>query len=378
MQEVENLIQEVSKQLNEFNAAHENKSLSERFNIFEMLGVETDERKICRFLWKILSPSEALKYDFLSREFFLKSFIKKVLKLDIPDDELEKAEVFREYPIENGRRIDIVIRSKSKMFRLFIPIEVKIWAWDLNEQCKDYYEEAKKYSDDAKIFYLTPNGKLPSPESSNGVPAESMKCISFENDIYDWISYCIGQPEVITNAPLREVLLQFAATVKKFTEQAKEEKLKMEVAKFISQSDNLKVAGEIVSALGTALQMRLFETVEKMLKEYAPVKGKGLYYADESCKTFEIFYNNSENDDIKPGVRFDVENFKVYVGEFTLQGSKWGMYNKVGLNGHDVDFKKVDHLCELCDEGNMKKFAGNCAEKIKEYLENVNSSQQNA
>ena len=77
-----------------------------------------------------------------------------MLGLDIPDYKLEKAEVCREYTTQNGRRIDIVIRSKSKMFRLFIPIEVKIWARDINEQCKDYYEEAKKYDDDAKIFYL--------------------------------------------------------------------------------------------------------------------------------------------------------------------------------------------------------------------------------
>lgn len=187
MLEPKDLLQEVSKLSKEFYAAHEQKGIIERFNVFEILGVETDERKICRFLCEILSPAKALRNGFLSRDFFLKSFVKKVLGLDISDDELEKAEVCREYTIENGRRIDIVIRSKG----LFIPIEVKIRAWDLNEQCKDYYNEAKKYDADAKIFYLTPNGKQPSPESSDGVPAESMKCISFEDDIYDWIS-CVG------------------------------------------------------------------------------------------------------------------------------------------------------------------------------------------
>ena len=202
----------------------------------------------------------AIRNGFQSRGFFLKSFVKKVLGLNIPDYKLEEAEVFREYTIENGRRIDIVIRSEG----LFIPIEVKIWSGDRNEQCKDYYDEAKKHDADAKIFYLTPSGKLPSPESSDGVPAESMKCVSFENDIYDWISYCIGQPEVISNVLLREVLMQFAATIKKFTEQTKEEKLTMEIANIINQStENLKTAGEIVSALGTALQTRLFDTVKK-------------------------------------------------------------------------------------------------------------------
>lgn len=381
MRESKDLLQEVSRLSEEFYATHEKKGMIERFNVFKILDVETDERKICRFLCGILSPAEALGNGFLSREFFLKSFVKKVLKLDIPDYKLEKAEVCREYLTENGRKIDIVIRSKA--FRLFIPIEVKIWAWDLNRQCRDYYDEAKKHDADAKIFYLTPNGKLPSPESADGVPTENMKCISFENDIYDWISYCICQSEVIRNAPLREVLLQFAATVKKFTEHTKEEQLKMEIAELIGKStENLKAAGEIISALGTVLQTRLFEFVEKMLeKAYTPiipVKGKGLHYTDESCIKRGLFYHNQKSDDTKAGIIFDVEGCYAYIGEFTLQGRKWGNFEKGGINGHSVNFNNVDHLCELCDEENMKKFAGNCAEKIRKYLENINSSQQNA
>jgi len=379
MQEVENLLQKVSDKLKEFDAVQENKRITEHFNIFEILGVETDERKICRFLCEILSPAKAFRNGFIEREFFLKSFVKKVLDLDIPDYKLEKAEVCIECPTENWRRIDIVIRSKG----LFIPIEVKIWARDLNEQCKNYYDEAKKYDVDAKIFYLTPNGNLPSPKSSDGIPAENMKCISFENDIYDWISYCIGQPGVIRNAPLREVLLQFAATIKKFTEQTKEEKLTMEIANMINQStENLKAAGEIVSALRTALQTKLFETIEKMLeKKYKP-ENNDFYYKDPSKAVRGLFYHNYEHDDTKPGVLFDVEDWYggtwAFIGYFTLDGRKWGNFDKGGMNGHSVDFRNIDHLCELCDEENMKKFAGNCAKKINEYLEKVNSYQQNA
>ena len=379
MQEIEKLLQEVSKLSKEFDAVHENKI--EQFNVFDILDIETDERKICRFLCEIISPAKALRNGFLERDFFLKSFVKKVLKLDIPDYKLEKAEVCREYITENGRRIDIVIRSEKES--LFIPIEVKIWAWDLNRQCKDYYDEAKKHDADAKIFYLTPNGKLPSPESADGVPTENMKCISFENDIYDWISYCIGQSEVIRNAPIREVLLQFAATVKKFTDQTMEEQLKMEIAELIGKStENLKAAGEIISALGTVLQTRLFEFVEKMLeKEYKP-ENTDFYYKNQFKGARGLFYHNGEHDNATPGVRFDVEYWYgglwAFIGEFTLQGSKWGNNGRCGVNGHYVDFSNVEHLCELCDEENMKKFAGNCAEKIREYLKNVNSSQQNA
>lgn len=373
---MENLLQKVSEHLKEFDAEHKSKSLIERFNVFESLNVETDEKKICRFLWEILSPSKALRNGFLSREFFLKSFVKKVLGVDIPDYELERTEVYREYTTENGRRIDLVIRS----FRTFIPIEVKIGAMDLNEQCKDYYDEARKYSKDTKIYYLTPDGRLPSPESSNGIPAKNMKCISFENDIYDWISYCIGQSEVIRNAPLREVLLQFATTVKKFTEQTTEEKLKMEIAEIINQSSqNLKAAGEIVSALGTVLQTRLFETVEKMLEQEYKPENIDFYYKTQSKGGRGLFYHNREHDNAKPGVRFDVEDWYrgtcAFIGEFTLQGRKWGQYEKGKFDesADDVDFRKIEHLCRLCDEKTMTQFARYCADTIKQYLDSVNS-----
>ena len=382
MQEVEHLLKEVSRQLKEFDAVHENKRVTEHFNVFEALGVEADERKICRFLCKILE-----------REFFLKSFVRKVLELDIPDYKLEQAEVYIEYYTQNGRKIDIVIRINSK--KLFIPIEVKIWAWDLNEQCKDYYEEAKKYDDDAKIFYLTPDGHAPSPESSYGVPAEDMKCISFKNDIYDWISYCIGQPEVIRNAPLREVLLQFAETVKKFTEQqTKEEKLKMEIAEFIRESpENMKAALHILAAKGeiiAKLRTDFFKAVEEAMKaekEAMVDDNSTLYYGIDKRRTGDyfagLFYAPSKKegkyDDTKPGVRLDIDNGLAYIGVFTPRegkNGKWGNFIDCTLsNGKFPNFKNPnDALFELCDESVMKDFAEKCAREIKSYLKELETA----
>ena len=158
----------------------------------------------------------------------------------------------------------------------------------------------------------------------------------------------------------------------------------MEIAELISQSpENMKAASKIISALGTALKTRLFESVEKILLEegYKP-ENNDFYYKNQAKEAPGLFYSNSEHDSAKPGVRFDVEEYRgtwAYVGEFTLQSNKWGNYIiKCGLNGHDVNFTTIWQLCELCDEENMKKFAGNCAERIKEYLQNINSSQQNA
>ena len=89
-----------------------------------------------------------------------------------------------------------------------------------------------------------------------------------------------------------------------------------------------------------------------------PVKDKGLYYGDETCIRWVLFYHNQKSDDAKAGVMFDVEGCYAYIGEFTLQCSKWGNWEKCGMNGHYVDFRNADHLCELCDEDNMKKSTG--------------------
>lgn len=395
MQEIEKLLQEISKLSKEFYAAHENKSTIERFNVFEILNVETDEKRICRFLCEILSPARALRNGFLSRDFFLKSFLEKVLGLDIPDYKLEKAEVYREYITENGRRIDIVIRSKA--FRLFIPIEVKIWASDLNNQCKDYYDEAKKHDADARIFYLTPNGKLPSPESSDGVPAENMKCISFENDIYDWISYCISQSEVISNIPLREVLLQFAATVKNLTEQTKEEKLKMEIAELIRKSpDNLEAAvkiQEVTTQVVDSIRTDFFQSVEREMREKYK---KESFMQDNTALDYRhngsrrtntnfwagLFYvpNEAEYNPENFGARLDIENGIANIGEFKLEGegSKWGKWHECAI---DEDGKEIPNfkypnetLCKLADPDTMKAFAEKCAREINSYLEELENA----
>ena len=65
-------------------------------------------------------------------------------------DELATARVYREYMIDENRRIDLVIETNRK----FIPIEVKIFATDQPEQCFDYYQEAKQHMAEPVLFYF--------------------------------------------------------------------------------------------------------------------------------------------------------------------------------------------------------------------------------
>ena len=367
------LLNKVSEKMQYFNSQY--KDSGEKFNIFKILDVETRETKICRFLWQILSPSES-HYQGI---FFLKSFIKNVLGLNISDDELQKANIFREYTTENGRRIDILIRTS----RHVIPIEVKIYAWDLKAQCRDYYEYAQKFyenKNDAKIFYLTPDGHKPSPESSCNVP---VKCISFESDIYNWISYCIAQPEIIRNPPICEVLRQFAEVVKKFTGEM-EDKLKMSITELITSSpENMRAANEIYSNMKIALKnlrVKFFELVEEKMRvekniESDKSSGEIYYKIDTRNGNYfgGLFYYAKDNDKAKPGARLDMEHGIAYIGAFILETGKWINDHECTLdNGLTPNFQTPnDALFELCKDNEMEKFAEKCKNEIINCLDEL-------
>ncbi len=115
---------------------------------------------------------------------YLKEFFRTVLHEDVSDEILKDARVYKEYPITNDRRIDIVISYRGG----FIPIEVKINADDQRSQCYDYYHFAYVKDKETYIVYLTKTGYKPSAYSLTGelgdkLNDEKVRCISFNKDI---------------------------------------------------------------------------------------------------------------------------------------------------------------------------------------------------
>lgn len=168
------------------------------YNIFQVLKIEDKEVLICRFLGDLLNPKGSHGCGIL----FLKRFFKQLTPEAVSETELENAEVVLEEHTDKNRRIDIVIHLSTEVY----PIEVKIWAGDQDEQLYDYWEYCKKLNAH-KIYYLTPTGWKPSEKSVKGLPRDSIKCLSFQDDIMKWLGECepIDAPEV-------------RATVKQFKE----------------------------------------------------------------------------------------------------------------------------------------------------------------
>lgn len=150
------------------------------FNIFRVLGVQTKEVIICRFIAELLDPNGTHE---MGKEP-LAAFFENVLKEKAPDG-IGNARIETEEPIDKERRVDIAIHIGNKVF----PLEVKIWAGDQDSQLFDYYSYYKKKKSIDKIYYLTPYGWKPSQTSVQSLDPANVKCISFVEDILAWLNH---------------------------------------------------------------------------------------------------------------------------------------------------------------------------------------------
>lgn len=199
MQNLINLLSKLSISLNDKNKHNES---TDSFNIFNVLGVQSKEVILCRFIGELLNPKG--NHDLGTVP--LKLFFRYVLKEELSDEEAQKATVVLEDKIDDNRRVDIAIFIGNKVF----PIEAKVWAIDQNAQLYDYYIYYQKEGCNInRIYYLTPNGKLPSNESIRNLSLEKVICISFEKDILYWIRNI----KIDYECNLKSILKQFEEVI---------------------------------------------------------------------------------------------------------------------------------------------------------------------
>lgn len=217
-----------------------NATTGDSINLLSIARIENDEKIICRILAFLLNPKE----KHYQKDNFLKLFLEEINELPASND--EAFDVFTEYPTDNKRRIDIVIRSEKR----FIPIEVKVYAEDQEYQCHDYYIFAQK-SRGSKVFYLTPDGHEPSTTSKEGlIINETLKLLSFRKEISNWLLKCERiVPE--ENKPLKELIREFRMTVNKFNNIMGDKEMQKEILDEIINTNNEEAALAIESAIKT-------------------------------------------------------------------------------------------------------------------------------
>ena len=228
------------------------------FNIFNITDIASKEVLLCRVLYELLSPKGCHNQGTL----YLSLFVKNVLRIDADDRILCNAVVEREKVIADARRIDLFIRFGGYS----IPIEVKIYAGEQKNQCEDYLKYAQTPGGTPVMYYLTLDGSMPSKYST--LQTDRIKTISWASDILGWIEASIDEPQTIKLAPIREVLQQFANTVRMLTHQM-ERGEKTEIKEMIMNSAaTMKCAEKVAKLLGICkaeMMLNLFQAIESEL-----------------------------------------------------------------------------------------------------------------
>ncbi len=135
-------------------------SVASQFNIFDAVGMASQEIRHSTFLSFLLNPSEThgLKDAFL-RGFFQAVFKDGSTVCNHANWNLEDARVSREW-----NHIDLLVRLPKE--RVVLVIENKIWTGEHSDQLARYHQTAQSHHVGWQIIpvYLTPGGSAPSDQ----------------------------------------------------------------------------------------------------------------------------------------------------------------------------------------------------------------------
>lgn len=276
------------------------------YSVFQVLGVAWDEVKMCRFLANLLDPEG----DHSCGTLFLNSFLRVLLpECSMSAALLTHTSVTTEFPLKNGRRIDIVLRNS----RYFIPIEVKIGAPEQEGQCYDYYQ----YAQNAPLVYLTRFGGAPSEYSlkekggPDMLPPEHIRCISWSRDISRWLDGLL--PEL--NGPVKALVEQYIDTIYDIADERGSRVMEQSVQAALTSPELFGAGLELERSMKQAKLALLRSVFDCFKEEMAPLmEWYGLepeqdahYYSYEAPQ-HEKFYDSSYS--TYPGLNYVVKRAK--------------------------------------------------------------------
>ncbi len=283
----EKIIERVKEIKNEF--IHQEQSSGERFNIFNILGLNSNEISHSRILADLLN----IKGSHGQGEKYLKLFIDQLIELPTENQFheesphldiikkfqisssrviIEKSIGIVDYELGSGGRIDILLTDGHE----FIIIENKIYAVDQPQQLLRYknFQPTK----DTPILYLNLFGSDAS-EHSKSNDQESLKLktdyisISYSSFIKEWLESCINKS--IDHPAINEILRQYLNLILQLTNQTINNKMSKELATYLASNyeefDSLiKVKNEVYSLI--------IEKSRKVVESICEEKGLELFF----------------------------------------------------------------------------------------------------
>lgn len=209
---VEKLLNEIGKLVVAQNErTKERYSHGELFNVFNILGLESNEVRLhSALLAELLRPNGMSGVG----NAFQKAFL---AILGLPENYIIDGKVSVELSIgtttdTEGGRINIIMEDGNHA----IIIENKIYAQDQPAQLLRYTNFARdNYPHGYRLLYLTLDGKEASDDSAQGCPYQ---CISYKNEISKWLEECA---RISFDRPLvRETIRQYINLIKQLTNQS--------------------------------------------------------------------------------------------------------------------------------------------------------------
>ena len=187
----------------------------ETFNIFSILGMESNENKThSAFLSSLLDPNGTHKKGNIFLIHFLNTIKAEKCQIDLDEKSvIVKTEHFigaRDDIDKMGGRIDIFLHDN---FGKMLLIENKIYAIDQFAQIERYCKYNKENN---KVFYLNLKGDPPSINSKgNLVVDKDYYIISYKKHILEWLHQCFK--DAVDIPILRETIKQYIILIKKLT-----------------------------------------------------------------------------------------------------------------------------------------------------------------
>lgn len=334
------------------------------FNIFRVQRILSDEVKICRLIRELLDP----KGSHGQGSVFLRLLLETLgwaKTRQITSEDYDKATVSGEVLIKNDRRIDLLIRIGKYM----LPIEAKVYAADQERQCFDYYNFAVRYDPDVVIYYLTLDGHEPSYNSKNGLKDTQIQCISFAEEIINWLTTCIKADALEQIYPVREILMQFREILKQLA--GKEEgKVEMEVMNQVSSSrGNFEAAEKIANVLAAVKAEKMIEIFDA-IKNHMDKLGYSKHLVHEEYRDEAIRYYE-KNSFTWPSLNYNVPSASPEIGAKIVLRFEIGSQLYFGIAPWDPIIKKNsnpesrdgviekyvrDHLMPVACDGSKSKY----------------------
>ena len=372
----------------------EERKRGEWFNVFNVLGVSTDEvRTHSAFIAELLNPQG----NHGCGDEFLKAFIKVIPSLNGFDIETIKAKTQVEISIgqidkdyTEGGRLDIIVHTDTHA----IIIENKIYAGDQYNQLLRYYKYAEsRYKNNNRILYLTLDGGSPS-ELSTGKQMEEGKdiySISYASDITNWLQRCIA---IAVSKPLvRETLVQYLNLIKQLTNQTMEQTDKKELFELLAQYS--EATKSILSTNMDEYIHFLYERyVHPQIKNFAENNNllyhetenlwsgaphKGFYFCREDWKHYAIWiyseYKGLVNFYDGISTLIGVPCRKAKQSKLDCMKSKsndYWPYGRSRLEYHTWDARVIP---DMIDKDGHNRFAETVIERVKTILEEVENKQ---